>query len=115
MEQDGGGSVAVAGSGDLKPLPDILSCISQRVDSTSPSSSANIRTSRDSNLSGVSTGGGSATSARRSSGKNFLDPDVFDEPPPDAPPNSVEPVRSVNHYDDDFLSTAADTEDIELF
>ena len=43
MEQDGGGSVAGAGSGDLKPLPDILSCISQRVDSTSPSSSANIR------------------------------------------------------------------------
>ena len=25
------------------------------------------------------------------------------------------PWRSVNHYDDDFLSTAADTEDIELF
>ena len=43
MEQDGGGSVTGAGSGDLKPLPDILSCISQRVDSTSPSSSANIR------------------------------------------------------------------------
>ena len=38
-------------------------------------------------------------------------PDTFAEP--DAPPNSVE--RTVNSYDDDFLNTECETEDIELF
>lgn len=32
---------------------------------------------------------------------------------PNAPPNSV--GRTLSSYDDDFLSTEADTEDIELF
>ena len=38
----------------------------------------------------------------------------FSEPPlTEAPPNSVE--RTVNSYDDDFLNTECETEDIELF
>merc|ERR1712212_29477 len=64
----------------LKPLPDILSCISQR----------------------------RLTSEQENSGSL---PDTFAEP--DAPPNSVE--RTVNSYDDDFLNTECETEDIELF
>jgi len=36
------------------------------------------------------------------------------EPPlTEAPPNSVD--RTVNSYDDDFLNTECETEDIELF
>ena len=59
----------------LKPLPDILSCIGQRIE------------------------------AGTSEKETFVEPD--------APPNSVE--RTVNSYDDDFLHTECDTEDIELF
>jgi phosphorylated adapter RNA export protein len=68
------------GEEELKPLPDILTCISQRM-------------------------------ARSSPDEDNSTPEAFVEP--DAPPNSVE--RTVNAYDDDFLNTECETEDIELF
>ena len=74
QQQDG-----ASGDSDLKPLPDILTCISQKMSET-----ANSGTQKS---------------------------ESFDEP--NAPPNSVE--RTLSSYDDDFLSTEADTEDIELF
>ena len=70
-----------SGDSDLKPLPDILTCISQRMKNTEDSSEIQQKS------------------------------ESFDEP--NAPPNSVE--RTLSSYDDDFLSTEVDTEDIELF
>jgi len=61
---------------ELKPLPDILSCITQR-----------------------------RLTNEQEAETEFIEPD--------APPNSVE--RTVNSYDDDFLNTECETEDIELF
>ena len=75
------GSGGASNSEELKPLPDILSCITQR----------------------------RLTSEQQE--HNSALPDTFAEP--DAPPNSVE--RTVNSYDDDFLNTECETEDIELF
>ena len=69
-------SKAKKDSEELKPLPDILSCVAQRM-------------------------------SEEKSGSDT-------EPPlTEAPPNSVE--RTVNSYDDDFLNTECETEDIELF
>ena len=76
------GSGGASNSEELKPLPDILSCITQR----------------------------RLTSEQQQEHNSAL-PDTFAEP--DAPPNSVE--RTVNSYDDDFLNTECETEDIELF
>ena len=73
-----------SGDSDLKPLPDILTCINQRMKNEDV---------------------GSINS------ENQQKSESFDEP--NAPPNSVE--RTLSSYDDDFLSTEADTEDIELF
>ena len=100
MEQDAPAGSS-SGSGDLKPLPDILTCITQRI------GGGGKGPTKDHAAPGPS-------SSRGTKGKSpFQDPDVFVEP--DAPPNSVEQARSINQYDDDFLTTAADTEDIELF
>ena len=72
---------AAASTADLKPLPDILTCITQR-----------------------------RKSAENNTEHQQKNNEIFDEP--NAPPNSVE--RNLSSYDD-FLSTEADTEDIELF
>jgi len=112
MDQD---DVGAQGGGDLKPLPDILTCITQRIEKDNkPASAASSSSAAGSNKvdnPGSSHGGAGRSGGGKSGG--FLGPDVFDEP--DAPPNSVEPARSLNHYDDDFLDTAVATEDIELF
>ena len=76
------GSGGASNSEELKPLPDILSCITQR---RLTSEQQQERNSALLNTFGV----------------------------PDTPPNSVE--RTVNSYDDDFLNTECETEDIELF
>lgn len=79
---------------DLKPLPDILSCISKKF------GEASSRLEEDDDLQSDSLPGGSKGLA------------PFEEP--EAPPNSVE--RTLNTYEDesdDFLY--ADTENIELF
>ena len=83
------------GDGDLKPLPDILTCITKQI----AQDSAEVPT----------------TSSNKSSSKaKNKDLDAFDEP--EAPPNSVErPERSISAYEDEFLSTGVETEDIELF
>ena len=101
MEQDAPAGSS-SGSGDLKPLPDILTCITQRIGGGDKAATKDHAAP------------GPSSSSRGTKSKTpFQDPDVFDEP--DAPPNSVEQARSINQYDDDFLTTAADTEDIELF
>lgn len=102
MDQDDGG----AQGGDLKPLPDILTCITQRIEKTRPTPSSDSAVK-------VENPGSSQGGAGRSGKTGFLDPDVFVEP--DAPPNGVEPVRTINHYEDDFLETGVNSEDIELF
>ena len=80
QEEDAAAMANASSTADLKPLPDILTCITQR------------RKSAENN-------------------EKMKNNEVFDEP--NAPPNSVE--RTLSAYDDDFLSTEADTEDIELF
>jgi len=94
------------GEEDLKPLPDILSCISKQM----------VRDGRNSTDDASTSGSGANRASSRRSGVNAFEEEASTPttaPPPDAPPNSVE--RSVSAYDDDFLSTNADTEDIELF
>ena len=80
---------------ELKPLPDLLTCINQRKQRLGKTKSSG--------------------ESSQKSGENAENDDnsveIFAEP--DAPPNSVE--RTVNSYDDDFLNADCDTEDIELF
>ena len=81
---------------ELKPLPDLLSCVVAQRMSTAGSSSEEKKMA-----------GEPAAASSSASGP-------FSEPPcTEAPPNSVE--RTVNSYDDDFLNTDYETEDIELF
>ncbi len=98
-----------SGDADLKPLPDILTCISQRMRAKEKSSSAR---SLDSNES-TSVAASATTSTATATAKK---PEVFVEP--EAPPNSVERTddhRAIVYDDDDFLNTECETEDIELF
>merc|ERR1712004_212787 len=86
---------------ELKPLPDILSCVAQRMSNSSSTASSS---SEERKLAIESTTGTNLAASSSS----------FTEPPlTEAPPNSVE--RIVNSYDDDFLNTEYETEDIELF
>lgn len=74
---------------ELKPLPDILNLISQ-----------SMKNSGDED--------------KKAEKDEQRQPGPFEEP--EAPPNSVERVeRTVNAYDDDFVSQYNETEDIELF
>ena len=82
---------------ELKPLPDILSCVAQRMSNSSSTVSSSSEERK------MAINGASSSS-------------TFTEPPlTEAPPNSVERERVVNSYDDDFLNTEYETEDIELF
>merc|ERR1712029_970285 len=82
---------------ELKPLPDILSCVAQRMSNSSSTVSSSSEERK------MAINGASSSS-------------TFPEPPlTEAPPNSVERERVVNSYDDDFLNTEYETEDIELF
>ena len=82
---------------ELKPLPDILSCVAQRMSNSSSTVSSSSEERK------MAINGASSSS-------------TFTEPPlTEAPPNSVERERTVNSYDDDFLNTEYETEDIELF
>merc|ERR1712004_773938 len=86
---------------ELKPLPDILSCVAQRMSNSSSTASSS---SEERKLAIENTAGTNLAASSSS----------FTEPPlTEAPPNSVE--RIVNSYDDDFLNTEYETEDIELF
>ena len=89
---------------DLKPLPDILTSISNRFKSEASSSAPSS-----------SSFTGAAASSKPELVEDVTsssDPKPFVEP--EAPPNSVE--RTVSAYDeDDFLNTGCDSEDIELF
>lgn len=85
LQKEVGKKTPVQAEQGLKPLPDILSCVTQRM------------------------------TAQASSSKNHHEEEASNEAfvEPDAPPNSVE--RTLNSYDDDFLSAECETDDIELF
>ena len=74
---------------EKKPLPDILSSITSK-------------------FTGKRGEGGD-----RSGESSKKEPLPFTEP--DAPPNSVERTLETYEEDDDFLNTAGETEDLELF
>ena len=122
---------------EIKPLPDILTCISKqmssnihershsehnnledntlrRTDSSSSSPSGQVVSQHDL-LASCQPSTSSAIGATRpihSSQSSQLD---FEPDEPEAPPNSVERVeRTVNTYEDDLLADF-NTEDIELF
>ena len=93
-------AMAIKEERELKPLPDILSCVAQRMSNSSSTASSS---SEERKLAIENAGPNLAASSSS-----------FTEPPlTEAPPNSVE--RIVNSYDDDFLNTEYETEDIELF
>lgn len=97
---------------ELKPLPDILSNISQRMRSASQIVDQSDLTMSTTSSSKTATGDDSSNDAPILERK----PEAFVEP--EAPPNSVERVeRTISSYDDDdnFLSLDNETEDIELF
>jgi len=101
-EVSGGGDADSDGEEEeLKPLPDILTCISQKFRQGPSSSGQAERPSAP-----------APGSSSSSSSMPFVEPE--------APPNSVEGAedgRALNAYedDDDFLNTNCDTEDIEIF
>ena len=118
---------------EIKPLPDILTCISKHISEDNDSNSCNAL--RDENESekcerppystnknvshhdllascqpSTSSSGGASRSNRPNATSQL---DNFEEP--EAPPNSVERVeRTISTYEDDLL-TDFNTEDIELF
>ena len=99
-EETEAAAMAIKEERELKPLPDILSCVAQRMSNSSSTASSS---SEERKLAIENAGPNLAASSSS-----------FTEPPlTEAPPNSVE--RIVNSYDDDFLNTEYETEDIELF
>ena len=103
--------------GDIKPLPDILTCISNKessnigkdnsVDPSKSMSQHDLLVSCQPSTSNI------AGDMRSNSRNRNSQLDNFEEP--EAPPNSVERVdRTISTYEDDLLADNS-TEDIELF
>ena len=103
--------------GDIKPLPDILTCLSNKEssnigkdNSANPSKSMSQHDLLVSSQPSTSNIAGDMRSNSRSRNSQL---DNFEEP--EAPPNSVERVdRTISTYEDDLLADNS-TEDIELF
>ena len=102
---------------ELKPLPDILSCISKRFEEVSKASNAGGPTTSSPGTAAAGLESLQPSGSANDRGESVLEkkPAAFVEP--EAPPNSVERVeRTLNAYDEeDFLNNDCETEDIELF